>query len=323
MKKSVVWAMMAMLSAMTGCVKIEDNGCDRECQELVEIPFTLSCDGFDVKGMDPSSSDESKINWVDIFVSVSGEDYCRHRVIPGETSVIAVKKGASYLLGAVANAYSETWDVKKLTAESGGKTFFRPGLCRLSENCSGSFVMMTDEFQTYTEGTVHFELKRRVSKCTVRSIKNMWGTPARFEVKEIYLAGVLEYCRNDASVPLQWYNETGYEPSAMDHLLYSKVGKVVSYGEVLETDASMYYLPVHESRNFVVVNVLADEVPMSYSFRLPDTREYNKHYVYDLVISHSGDEDMIPDYTGSIKVNEITGTFEVADWDETTESRGF
>jgi hypothetical protein len=323
MKKSVVWAAMAMLSAMVGCVKNECADCEQESRESVEIPFTLSCSGYDLKGGVKSLDEDSRINWVDIFVSVDGGGFCRHRVIPGETSSIAVKKGSVYLMGAVANAQSDTWDVEHMVSVNSGRTTFNSTLYRLSENRQGSLVMAVDEFVEYTEGTVHFELKRCVNKCTVRTIKNMWAESREFQVREIYLAGILECWNNVASVAKQWYNENGYETSVVDHLVYVKVDSSLDYGQMLELDSSLYYLPLPGSRNFLVINVMADGVPMCYSLRLPNSVESNKHYVYDLTICHPGDNDMIPDSEGSILINEVSGVFDVTEWDETIESRGF
>ena len=73
----------------------------------------------------------------------------------------------------------------------------------------------------------------------------------------------------------------------------------------------------------MVVNALADGEPMSYSLKLPSSLDYNTHYAYDLVISHAGDEGMIPDSGGSIVVDDISGVFEVVGWNENSESRGF
>ena len=47
------------------------------------------------------------------------------------------------------------------------------------------------------------------------------------------------------------------------------------------------------------------------------------HYAYDLVISHQGDEDMVPDSGGNILLEDVSGVFEVIGWNEVSESRGF
>ena len=323
MRKSVFVAVAVGLLAMVGCVKSECADCERDDQELSEIPFTISCCSYDLKTSNPSYEDESRIHWVDVFVSVDGGDFCRHRVMPGETSSIVVKKGASYLLGAVANASSDGWDYNKLVSQFNGKTTFNSTLYSLSENRLDSFVMMVDEFITSNGESVHFELKRRVNKCTVRSIKNMWGDPARFEIKEVYLANVLESWSTDASVEKVFYNYGGYEPSVVDDLLYAKVDSALFCGESILLNQALYYLPLPGSQNFLVINAVADGVPMSYSFRLPNSLEYNKHYSYDLIITHAGDEDMVPDSIGSMLVRELSGNFEIVQWDETSESRGF
>ena len=323
MRKSVFMAMAAGLLSLVGCVKSECADCERDDQELSEIPFTISCCGYDLKTSNPSYEDESRIHWVDVFVSVDGGDFCRHRVMPGETSSIVVKKGASYLLGAVANASSDGWDYNKLVSQFNGKTTFNSTLYSLSENRLDSFVMMVDEFITSKGEGVNFELKRRVNKCTVRSIKNMWGDPARFEIKEIYLGKVLESWSNDASVEKVYYNYNGYEPSPVDELVYAPVNAVVDYGDSIELNEALYYLPLPGSFNYLVVNAIADGVLMCYSFALPNSLEYNKHYSYDLIITHAGDEDMVPDSIGSMLVRELSGNFEIVQWDETSESRGF
>lgn len=323
MRKSVFMAMAAGLLSLVGCVKSECADCERDNQELLEIPFSISCCRYDLKTANPSYEDESGIHWIDVFVSVDGGDYCRHRVIPGEASSIVVKKGASYKLGAVANALSDQWDCDKLVSESGSRTIFNSTLYTLSENRLDSFVMMVDEFITSKGEGVNFELKRRVNKCTVRSIKNMWGDPARFEIKEIYLGKVLESWSNDASVEKVYYNYNGYEPSPVDELVYAPVNAVVDYGDSIELNEALYYLPLPGSFNYLVVNAIADGVPMCYSFALPHSLEYNKHYSYDLIITHAGDEGMVPDSIGSMLVRELSGNFEIVQWDETSESRGF
>jgi hypothetical protein len=323
MRKSVFVAVTVGMLGLVGCVKDECADCERDNQKSFEIPFTISCCGYDLKAANPSYEDESRINWIDIFVSVDGGDYCRHRIIPGETSSIIVKKGAAYKLGAVANALSDRWDCGKLVSETNGRTIFNSTLYTLSENRLDSFVMMVDEFITSKGEGVHFELKRRVNRCTVRSIKNMWGDPEKFEIKEVYLANVLESWSTDASVEKVFYNYGGYEPSEGDDLLYARVDKTLPYGESLVLNQALYYLPLPGSQNFLVINAVADGVPMSYSFRLPNSLEYNKHYSYDLIITHVGDEDMIPDSVGSMIVSELSGNFEIIQWDETSESRGF
>ena len=322
MKKSVYVVVAAGLSAMLGCVKGEYPDYEQNGQDVIEIPFTFSCEDYSLKTASPSSADESKINWVDVFVSVDGGEFCRHRVVPGTVSSISVKKGATYLLGAAANAASHLWDSMDMVSVFDGATLFKSTLCRLSENSQGSFVMMTDQFQNYNGEAVHFELKRRVNKCTVRSIKNMWGDPNDFEIVEIYLADVLESSTNSSSERV-FYNRGGYQSSVVDHLLYAHVGRRLQYGEMLQLDESLYYLPLHGSGNYLVVNALADGEPMSYSLKLPSSLNYNTHYAYDLVISHAGDEDMIPDSGGSIVVDDISGVFEVVGWNENSESRGF
>ena len=323
MRKSVFMAMAAGLLSLVGCVKSECADCERENQESQEIPFTISCCGYDLKTANPSYEDESMIHWVDVFVSVDGGEFCRHRVNPGEVSSIVVKKGASYLLGAVANAASDSWDCGKLASEFNGRTTFNSTLYCLSENHPDSFVMMVDEFLSSKGEGVHFELKRRVNKCTIRSIKNMWGDPNIFEIKEVYLGKVLESWSTDASAEKVFYNYNGYEPSQVDELVYASVDETLPYGECLELNESLYYLPIHGSVNYLVVNAIADGLPMSYSFALPNSLEWNKHYSYDLIITHAGDEDMVPDSFGSMLVSELAGDFIVAEWDETSETRGF
>lgn len=322
MKKLVYVVVAAGLSIMLGCAKDEYSDCANDEQEVVEIPFTLSCGDYALKTASPSADEESKINWVDIFVSVDNGDFCRHRIVPGTVSSISVKKGTTYLLGAVANADSHLWDCKDIVSVFNGATLFKSTLFCLSENSLGSFVMMTEQFQNYNGDEVHFELKRRVNKCTVRSIKNMWGDPEDFEVVEIYLADVLE-SSNDSLGERVFYNRGGYQKSVVDHLLYAGVGRKLEYGETLQLDESLYYLSLHGSGNYLVVNALADGEPMSYSLKLPSSLNYNTHYAYDLVISHAGDEDMIPDSGGSIVVDDISGVFEVVGWNENSESRGF
>lgn len=323
MRKSVYVAVAAGLSAMLGCVKGEYPDYEQNGQDVIEIPFTFSCEDYSLKTASPSSADESKINWVDVFVSVDGGEFCRHRVVPGSESSISVRKGTSYLLGAVANAASHTWDCNDLVSVFNGATSFKSSLYRLSENYLDSFVMMTDRFQNYDGEKVHFELKRRVNKCTVRSIRNMWGDPDVFEIVEIYLADVLESSSNNPYEEKFFYNHGGYKPSSVDHLLYAGIGREMHYGETLQLDESLYYLSLHGSGNYLVVNALADGEPMSYSLKLPSSLDYNTHYAYDLVISHAGDEDMIPDSGGSIVVDDISGVFEVVGWNENSESRGF
>ena len=323
MRKSVFVMAAVGLLAFVGCVKSECADCERGNQDSAVIPITMSCVGYDLKTANPSYENESRIHWVDVFVSVDGGDFCRHRVMPGKDFSITVMKGNTYLLGAVANAQSDKWDCSKLVSVSNGRTVFNSTLYCLSENRTDSFVMMVDEFQ-YSQGeAVHFELERRVNRCTVRSIKNMWGDPAEFEIIEIYLANVLESWSSDASAEKVFYNQGGYEPSGVDELLYAKIGKTLTYGETIDLNQGFYYLPLHGSQNYLVINAVADGVPMSYSFMLPNSLEWNKHYSYDLTITHAGDEDMVPDAAGSMLVVELTENFEIAQWDETNESRGF
>ena len=323
MRKSVFVGLAVGLLNLIGCMKDEQVGHEIDPGDYLKIPFTVSCGDYDLKTVNPSLEDESRINWVDIFVSVDDGEFCRHRVVSGEETCISVKRGRTYLLGAVANASSEKWDCNKLVSTSGGVTRFNTTLYCLSENRVGSFVMMTDQFMQYEGGVVNFELKRRVNKCTVRSIKNMWGDPLTFKVVEVYLADVLESWSNDSSVQEVSYNVDGYQTSQVDHLIYARIDKEVAYGEVLNLNESLYYLPLFGSGNYLVVNVLADGVPMSYSFRLPVSQDWNRHYAYDLTIAHAGDEDMIPDAGGSLPVSEVAGTFDVIEWDEVSEAFGF
>lgn len=323
MRKSVFMVAAAMLLSLTGCVKKEGADCERGNSELVEIPFTFSCEGYSSKVASPSYEDESKIHWVDVFVSVDGGDYCRHRVVPGGDNVIAVKKGTSYMLGAVANAPSHEWDVSELVSTTNGKAYFNTSLCRLSDNQPDSFVMMVDNLQPYTGVEVHFELKRRVNKCTVLSVKNLWGDPEKFEITEIYLANVFESSATNPNGEKLLYNDGGYKTSAVDELVYANVNCPIAYGESVDFNHSLYYLPLGGPLNYLVLNAVADGVPMSYSFALPNTIVWNQHFSYDLTITHAGDLDMVPNAGGSVQVSEVGAQFTVSDWDETSELRGF
>ena len=49
MRKSVFMVAAAMLLSLTGCVKKEGADCERGNSELVEIPFTFSCEGYSSK----------------------------------------------------------------------------------------------------------------------------------------------------------------------------------------------------------------------------------------------------------------------------------
>ena len=321
MRKSVLMA-AAMLLSLVGCVRKEYADSERESSELIEIPFTFSCDGYRSKIANPSYDDESKIHWVDVFVSVDGGEYCRHRVVPGSGNVITVKKGTSYMLGAVANAPTHQWDVNQLVSSIGGRTFFNASLFRLSDNHPGSFVMAVDNMQAYNGESIHFDLKRRVNKCTVSSIKNMWGDPEKFEITDIYLANVPESCSSSYSGESLYYNKEGYKPSEVDDLVFAEVGRAISYGETVDLDESLYYLPLGGPLNYLVINALADGISMSYSFALPNTNVWNQHFAYALTITHAGNLDMIPT-AGGVKVSELGAQFTVSDWDETSEARGF
>lgn len=323
MRKSVFVVVAAALLSFVGCVKKEYADCERENSEVLLIPFTFSCDGYGSKVASPSYENESKINWVDVFVSVDGNDFCRHRVMPGEENTIAVKKGTSYLLGAVANAPAHQWDVSRMVSVSGGKTIFNASLVSLSENHPDSFVMMVDKFIAYTGEPLHFDLKRRVNKCTVLSVKNLWGDSGDFEITEIYLSNVMESSNSNSSGEKVIYNRSGYEPSLADELVYARVDCPIQYGECVELNESLYYLPLGGAQCYLVLNAIADGVPMSYSFALPNTILWNQHFSYDLTITHAGDLDMIPDVGGSIQISEVESQFAVSDWDETNESRGF
>ena len=323
MRKSVFMAVAVVLLTLVGCVKKEYADGERENVDLVQIPITFSCGGYDTRVSNPSYEIESKIYWVDVFVSVDGGEYCRHRVVPGEENVVAVKKGSSYMLGAVANAMSNQWDVSRLVYTLSGRTYFNETLCCLSDNHPDSFVMMVDYFQTYNGESVHFELKRRVNKCTVLSVKNMWGDPEEFILTEVYLANVMESANSSASYEKIFYNKDGYEPSVVDELVYSKVDCKIGCGERVELNESLYYLPSGGSQYFLVLNAIADGVPMSYSFVLPNTNVWNQHFSYDLTITHAGNLDMKPEAGGSMQISEVEGQFVVPDWNETSESRGF